>query len=285
MKQKRFKSSFLLSAALLLTANAWAQVPAVTDENTVNPLVYLPHQTRVPVWLDLSAGLNVADCYDNGTVPFSYMGIGMNLNMGTTIEWGRFHVRPSFQFFQNNLIDPAGTALDIDLSTEVLYRVHDAYGKRLRFWAGGTLLGVLDVKSIPELQNAASCLSMFGTIGATGMMQYDFAFNKAKNHPWLTTYFKLNLPLHGSALRPNYSYIGNPTINMETSDALFGDREKFGKFFPGANTDLGLYLNLLNGNRIGLSYRWDYLTTGKKGTYRFDNALHSVNLSFMFRLN
>ena len=38
---------------------------------------------------------------------------------------------------------------------------------------------------------------------------------------------------------------------------MFGDNESFGKFFPGADTELGLYLNLLNGNRVGFCYRWD----------------------------
>jgi hypothetical protein len=36
---------------------------------------------------------------------------------------------------------------------------------------------------------------------------------------------------------------------------------------------------------IGLSYRWDYLTTRNKGYYRFDNAFHTISLDFMFKLN
>ena len=82
--------------------------------------------------------------------------------------------------------------------------------------------------------------------------------------------------------RTGYDYIGNATINYND---LFSENETFAKFFPGARTELGLYLNLLNANRIGLSYRWDYLTTGKKGAHRYDHALHSLNLSFMFRIN
>ena len=53
----------------------------------------------------------------------------------------------------------------------------------------------------------------------------------------------------------------------------------------GATTDIGFYFNLLNGSRIGLNYRWDYLTTRHKGIYRYDNAIHSINLNFMFNLN
>lgn len=273
----KFKS-LILVGALLMAASGMAQAPS-------NSKGYYPKQTRVPIWIDLSAGLNAVDCYDVSTVPFKYMGIGTNLGMGVTIEWGRCHIRPGFQYFSNILKDPAGTAIGLDFSTEFLYRFHDGAQNRFHLWAGGTLQGFMDVKSIPSLQNASTCLSLFGNVGATGMLQYDFAFNPDKNHNWLTTYFKLNVPLYGSVNRPSYAYVGNPTINQNVFETLFGKTETFGKFFPGLNTDLGLYLNLLNGNRIGFSYRWDYLSTGKKGTYRFDNALHSVNLSFMFRIN
>ena len=273
----KFKS-LILAGFLLLAANGMAQAPS-------DGRAYYPKQTRVPIWLDLSAGLNAVDCYDAGTVPFKYIGMGPNVGMGVTIEWGRCHIRPGFRYFSNILKDPSGTAIGLDFSTEFLYRFVDGAQNRFHLWAGGTLQGFMDVKSIPSLQNASTCLSLFGNVGATAMVQYDFAFNPDKNHNWLTTYFKLNVPLCGTASRPGYAYIGNPAINEDAVETLFGEKEAFGKFFPGLNTDLGLYLNLLNGNRIGLTYRWDYLSTGKKGTYRYDNALHSVNLFFLFRLN
>lgn len=277
---------FVLFGALLLAANGIAQSPtSANGDKTTAPLTYSPQRSSVPISLDLSAGLNYADCYDVGTVPFTYDGIGTNLGMGVTIEWGRCHLRPAFRSFSNTLTNPAGVSQDLDFSAEFLYRVFDNKNNRLHLWAGVTLDGFIDVKSIPSLQNAATCLSVFGDLGATGLLEFDFAFNNAKTHHWLTTYFKLNVPLYGCANRPGFAYIGNPAINQNAVETLFSKTETFGKFFPGLNTDLGLTLNLLNGNRIGLSYRWDYLSTGKKGTYRFDNALHSFNVSFMFRVN
>jgi hypothetical protein len=140
----------------------------------------------------------------------------------------------------------------------------------------------MDIKEIPALMNATSSVSSFGNLCATGMVEYPFAFNSDYTHHWLTASGKLSLPIVGVVNRPGYAYIGNPTIN---EDAWLGDNETFAKFFPGVSTELGLYLNLRNDNRIGLSYRWDYLTTGKIRAYRYDNALHSINLSFMFRVN
>lgn len=273
---------FFLLAIILMTAKAFAQTPLIISQEfqSQKPQLYNPWQNKVPIWLDFSAGANLADCYDKGTVPFRYKGFGANATAGVTIEWGRCHVQTEIQGFYSLLNSPSGTATDVNLSTEFLY--HLSRINRLSFWAGGTLQGFMDVKSIASLQNAATCISMFGNLCATGMMQYDFAFNREKTHTWLTAYGKLNLPLVGAVSRPGYSYIGHPTIN---DDTLLNRNEAFAKFFPGASTELGLFLNLLNDNRIGLSYHWDYLTTGKKGTYRYDNALHSINLTFMFRVN
>jgi hypothetical protein len=41
---------------------------------------------------------------------------------------------------------------------------------------------------------------------------------------------------------------------------------------------------LLNKNKIGLTYRWDYLTSRNKGPYRFDHAVHSFNVIYMFNI-
>ena len=120
---------------------------------------------------------------------------------------------------------------------------------------------------------------------AEGMLSCDFAFIRDGSHNLLTAYGKLTLPVVGLAMRPGYAYMDNYTSDINVANTVLGDYETFAKFFPGVGTDIGLYFNLLNGNRIGLNYRWDYLTTGQKGTYRFDNALHSVNLTFMFNVN
>lgn len=65
---------------------------------------------------------------------------------------------------------------------------------------------------------------------------------------------------------------------------MTSNRESFIMLVPGVSTDIGLFVNLLNNNKIGLSYRWDYLTTRHKGSYRFDHANHSVNVTYMFNL-
>lgn len=278
-----------LALALLVAAQVFAQETdnlRIGGEGTdgvyssLKPQMYNPMQSKVPVWLDFSVGADFAHCADKATIPFRYKGIGANAKGGVTIEWGSCRVNVEGSGFYTSFTSFSGTAYDINLSAEFLYRC--TVVKRWSFWAGGTLQGFMDIKEIPALMNATSSVSSFGNLCATGMVEYPFAFNSDNTHHWLTASGKLSLPIVGAANRPGYAYIGNPTIN---EDAWLGDNETFAKFFPGVSTELGLYLNLRNDNRIGLSYRWDYLTTGKIRAYRYDNALHSINLSFMFRVN
>ena len=241
-------------------------------------------RSKVPVWLNLSAGGNIANCYDNGTIPFSYSGVGGNLGLGATVEWRRCHIQHDTHLFAN-MLENGGSSFDIDSRTEFLYRFYDSKRNRLHLWAGGGLQGYYNIKQIPAMMNASTGFTAFENLYAEGMLSYDFAFIHDGSHPLLTAYGKLSLPVVGLAIRPGYAYMDNYTSNIYESSTLLQDYVIFGKCFPGLGTDIGLNFNLLNGNSIGLSYRWDYLSTGRKGSSRFDNALHSINLNFMFNIN
>lgn len=241
-------------------------------------------KSKVPIWLNLSVGGNIADCYDNGTIPFRYLGFGGNIGGGVTVEWQRFHVQNETRVF-GSMLKVSGSAIDIDNKTDFLYRFYDSKHNRLHLWAGGAFQTYIDIKEIPSMMNASTGVTAFFNLCAEGMLSYDFAFIRGGSHNLLSAYGKLTLPMAGLVIRPGYAYMDNYTSDINTDNAFLEDYEAFGKIFPGIGTDMGLYLNLLNGNRIGLSYRWDYLTTGKKGIYRFDNALHSINLNFMFNIN
>ena len=276
-----------LFGLLLMATQAFAQLEGnsgsilVASDETQYRQVY---KSRVPVWLNLSAGGTIADCYDNGTIPYSYLGIGGNLGLGVTVEWSRFHAQTEGRVF-GTMLTVSGSSIGIDSKTEFLYRFHDGKRNRLHLWAGGAFQINYDIKSISSMMNASAGVTGFMNLCAEGMLSFDFARIRGGNHNLLTAYGKLTLPLVGVAMRPGYAYMDNYTQDIDVSSTVLGDYEGLGLAFPGASTDIGLYLNLVNGNRIGLSYRWDYLTTRHAGIYRFDNALHSINLNFMFNIN
>jgi len=236
------------------------------------------------LWTNLGLGFTIADSYDNGTVPFHIKGIGTVAAPSATYRWKRYETQLEFRSFNTTLAYPSGTGTNLNLNYGFLYRFHDSQSNRWHQWAGGDLEGFFDIRQIPALQNASSNLSAFSTLGAVWKVEFDFAFNKDKTHNWLTAYGKVGLPIVGVAFRPDFSYVSNGVGMVSSWELLTAEHHIFTKFFPGCNTTLGLSLNLKNGNRIALDYRWDYLTTGKKDIYRYDNAFHSANLTFMFNI-
>ena len=243
-------------------------------------------QSKVGVWLNGGAGVGFADTYDDGTAPMSLFGLGLGLQTGVTVEWQRFHIQKEARALSGLLLLPLeGYDIGVQERLEFLYRVYDGKRKQLHLWVGGAGLVDLNIKLMPSLMNASTGMSFFANLGAVGMVQYDFEYINGSSHNLWTVYGKLTLPLAGNVVRPGYAYIDNYTSDLNAINSALNEYEWFTKAFPGVSTDIGVRLNLPNGNRIGLSYRWDYLSTGKKGTYRFDNAFHTLNLDFMFKLN
>lgn len=244
--------------------------------------------SRVPVWLSFAAGTNLIESYDLGASPIRYWGIGLCFNPGLTIEFDRYQLSYDTRILGNVCFGKSTATpmiFTIDSRVEFLYRCRDSYHNRLHFWAGGTGQLFFDIKYYSQLMNAALGTTYFLNLHATGMAQYDFGRRYDCEHSMFTLYGKLSLPLIGLVDRPGFAYMENYTSDLNTVETLNETREETGIFFPGVNTEIGLYLNLLNNNKIGLSYRWDYLTTRHTGIYRFDHASHTFNLKFMFNLN
>ena len=166
-----------------------------------------------------------------------------------------------------------------------MYRVHDGKRNRMHSWVGGSLQEDAFFRIMPDLGNASTSTSVFFNLNAESMIQYDFAYIQNGSHNLLTVYGKVMLPLGGLVYRPGYAFMDNYTSELNLVNTILSSYEMSGMFMPGVSTDVGLQFNLLNGNRIGFSYRWDYLTTRKKGYYRFDNAFHTFSVDFMFKLN
>lgn len=233
--------------------------------------------------LYMGLGRGSIDNYDLGTVPYHIKGSTRVQDWGINYIWNRCQIQMEGRYFNSTLKTLSGTDQSIDLDFEFLYRCYDSENNRFHFYTGAALEGYGEFKSVPALQNSSVSTNLFGNLCDVNMVTYDFAFNKDKTHHWLTAYCKLSLPLVGIANRPGYAYTYD-TQGMSLVGRFLTGHETFAKFFPGCSTDFGLWLNLKNNNRIGLNYRWDYLTTGKKGTWRYDNAFHSVNVTFMFNL-
>ena len=236
------------------------------------------------LYLYAGLGIGAIDNYDIGTTPYHIKGLAMAYDLGASFACDRYLFQIDARYNRSTLTTMSGTNQALDVKASVLYRCIDSKDDRFHYYAGGSLQGYGEVKDVPALMNASNCISLFVNLCGMNIVSYDFAFNEAKTHHWLTAYGKLTLPIVGAVNRPDFAY----TIDgqgMGYFEWFFANQETFAKFFPGCTTDLGLCLNLRNGNRIGLNYRWDYLSTGRRGIWRYDNAYHTISLDFLFKIN
>ena len=242
---------------------------------------------KVPVWLNLGTGINIIHSFDHGASPLQYIGIGLNVHSGATVAWNRHRIQAEMRVLGNIIINNSlaeSFALGIDSRAEFLYRYLDFHNNQLHLWFGGAFQSYFDIKDYPQLMNASLGYSSFLNLHGTGMIQYDFAPMHDNEYNLFSIYGKISLPLIGMVSRPGFAYMDNYTANINTVNTLLQDYISCPILFPGVSTDIGFMVNLLNSNRIGLSYRWDYLTSRHTGEYRFDHAAHSFNVTYMFNL-
>lgn len=238
------------------------------------------------IWLNGGVGSCFADAYDNGAAPMSLFGLGTGFQSGVILEWGRCCFQRQSRYRLGLLVSPFhGYIIGMNEGSEFLYCIRGKKSHQLHLWIGGGIHEEGSLKVLPSMKTCAVSSSVFGNLSVEGMMQYDFAFIQDDLHNLLTAFVKLRLPLVGVVNYPGFSYMDNYASNINLVNTILSTYETRGMFFPGASTDVGLRFNLPNGNRIGLSYHWDYLTTRNSGYYRFDNAFHSVTFDVMFKLN
>lgn len=236
-------------------------------------------------WLDLSAGVGSTTSYDNSIVPYTFLGFQNHLTFGFTDEWKRCHLHFDVSRIKTRVPEFSGSIPSYAPNLEFLYSCLKPSDSRWHFWSGASTDALLELKQFPDLGNAAITTSVLGSVAAVEKVACDFAYSrKEKTHPWMTAYFKFALPLFAIASRPGYAYVRDPMNDSNTIHLMLAPNERVFKMFPGCSTDMGFSINLRNKNRINLGYRWDYLTTGKKGVYRYDNAFHTFYVSLMFNI-
>lgn len=274
----RLKKHFLAILLLIMTSGFAQNHPTRT--------VY--QNGKVPVWLDFGVGLNLSNSCDWGVSPQTYFGLGANAKVGVTVEWNRCHAQADMRILGNMLFNQSSVtsqAYGGDFRGEFLYRGLDFGDNRWHLWYGGGAQAYFDLKLRSHLMNAAFGYTSFVNLFGSCKVQYDFRPAYDGKHYKYSVYGKLSLPLLGWATRPDFSYIGNATSNPSDVLTILKYHETFAMAFPGASTDFGILLNLPNSNKIGLSYCWDYLTTRHNGAYRFDHAVHTFNITYLFNVN
>ena len=236
-------------------------------------------------FLNFGGNLGGSSFVEKSVLPYKFGGLTTDIHGGFTDEWKRCHIQHDFGWMHNVLIEPTGSAHYFYADLEFLYSCLKPSAGRWHFWTGASFGGFMDLKLISDLQNAQTTISIFGIASLEELVQCDFAYDKKDNtRPWLTASLRVSLPVFAFGSRPGFAYVQPPLNDESVMELLTRQNEPVNKWFPGYSYDLGLTLNLRNGNRIAFGHRVEFFSTGKKGAYRYDRATRSGYVTFMFKI-
>lgn len=235
------------------------------------------------LWLGLECGAGTGLYRDLGLSPITYRGLeaapAISLDYHTTY-WqhqlkvgaygGGYGRRVGFAYMQNY-----GGLPYVSFST--MRKAMDNNGVKL--FCGGAVTEMMDIRYAQSLGNAANSFSNLVSLSFSTRGEYTFL-------RW-QIHLQCNLALASLCLRPGFAYIDNfdqhiadPTVNT------FDQYRWYPTGFNGVSTQLGITRLMRNGNRIGLDYRWHYLSSHATPTplapYTFEQASHSCVLRLDF---
>ena len=245
--------------------------------------------SRVPIYLTGGGCLGATEFYDAGVSPLHYLGFALGVDFGLTVEWKKCRITLDNTvggcLAAGNKADSKAGAYGITINNRVgfLYRVAAPADGKLRLWVGGSFNPYTDIRINRKMMNAAVGLTSMYAMDGNFRLEFDIPSRRRTD--LFTLFADVSLPFFAFGTRPGYAYVYNATSSDDPVEYLLDSYEAFAIAMPGNTTDIGIFFNLKNRNRIGLSYRWDYWTTRHASIHRFDNAYHTVNLKFMFNIN
>lgn len=233
--------------------------------------------------LDIHSGLGYGLFRDQGASPLTYQGAviqpGLDVNIVrphwrihcTTKLTGGIYNREFSQVKKLNFSTYGGSA-------EVLVKGYYNCFKNDRWdlLAGISLGNYIGVKNTSKFMNANFAVEDFILFGLQGRAEYTVKRWKF--------FGELCINPFAVCLAPGFSYIDNYTANIDEKECLFNTYEWNGVWMPSFSTEIGAWFNLKNGNRIGLAYNWDFLSTRNSTDWRFDEARHAFVLHLDFVL-
>ncbi len=223
---------------------------------------------------------------DKGTSPITYQGPLMTAVAGVWNDrsWWKFHldVVTSFGYYENS-IAPRFNFSTFDISNTVKFRamrcIPDPFFFPESIWIGIGASNFLDVSVNTNYENAATGVSEF--FGPELLLKAESNLGFYSN--WFLIGEVSFMPV-AAMLRPGYAYMDNYTASQPVHTALFDGYEWNTKLFAGLSTEIGFRYRMENDNQLYLSYRWDYHSSGSKGSWRFDHAMHGIYVDLIVHL-
>ena len=142
----------------------------------------------------------------------------------------------------------------------------------------------------PNLENASFGLTDFMTLNVHGRAELRFGHkihltdSSATQGRWLA-YGEVAIAPLALVYRPGYAYLDNYNSSEEgVIHTILTSYTWSTTSFADIESDIGITRQLRNGNRIGLAYRWNYISSGTARYSRFEQASHLLVISLDFQL-
>ena len=240
--------------------------------------------SRNNIFLNLHGGIGYGLYRDLGVSPLTYRGLQIypSISVGLQKSYWRYEA----------MFSVAGGVYGLRLGTDYIqaYGGHPVLGvKALRLllvgnhfslWAGGLADNLFDIRYNASFGNANVGFSNFARLNLEGRAEY-----RLRNF-----LFHINLQINALSLlyRPGFAYMDN--YDQDISSPVINTFDQYRCYLAivtGAAPDLGATLLLSNGNRVGLSYQWNYLTsrTTTLAPHLFQYADHALLFHLGVRLN
>ena len=238
---------------------------------------------QVSVYVNTYSGLGYSVFRDIGVSPITYQGVSLQPAFGATIEWDRWHIEHKGslsgsvhcdQLFPLRNIALSGYGGIIESTNKGSYLWH--HSGHWSIWSGIAINNYLGIKYIPRFMNASYAVDDFIKLSIHCRAEYTLKR--------FTFHGELQTAPFCICFRPGFSYIDNHTASMSFMECLFSSYEWNCIAFPNIESDIGATLNLNNGNKIRLAYRWDFFSTRNAGAWRYEEARHLIELTLCFKL-
>lgn len=235
--------------------------------------------------MGLQGGMGYGTYRDLGASPLTYC--GLELTPGLKVGF----LRPAWRYEVQLKIVGGGYGYKLGLDNmqafsgqaniNVMAMHRTSWQGRWQMWLGASLDERADIRYNSALGNSS--------VGASNFINLNFLGRTELYLKHWMMHAQLALTPVSLVLRPGFAYMDNYTHEIGNPTADF--MKQYGWYLAGATsvaTDLGATLVLSNGNRVGLSYRWHYIssraTASSAAPYCFEQSGHAVLVELEFKL-
>ena len=236
---------------------------------------------------DVAPGMTYFYMRDEGMSPLIYQ--GFNFTANSRIQWRNNKMRHgiNYHFVYGNLktqrhpTNPSQVEnLRMELDHYYVRHTYEDESTGINVFLGGSVNVLGTMRSHQRFGNNALNYDGVFSLNVNALAEYDFQL-------WSRDFelsYRVFIPVYGYVFRPSYATsVPGGFINQQGSDfraALeSGHHATVNQFFRWNNT-LELNYSLKNGNRLRLSYVWDYYSIAK--THPVKVAMHQVLIGTMF---